>query len=205
MYLSVMTFQTLTESGGEEMFRAHEMAHQWWGIGVEPAGYRDRWMSEGFAEFSGLWYMQIILGDNDKFFKKLRDRRGNIRARRNDAGPIALGPRVAETGDPGDYSLVIYSKGAWVLQMLRNMMLNFRTMKEDAFISMMQDFYQEDRGRRASTQDFQRVVEKYTGISSAWFLEECGSGSAIPTYILSWHIEREARGQYILLIPVRHD
>lgn len=205
MYLSVMTFQTVNESGGEEMFRAHEMAHQWWGIGVEPAGYRDRWMSEGFAEFSGLWYMQIVLKDNDKFFKKLRDRRVKIRARRNDAGPIALGPRVAETGDPGDYSLVIYSKGAWVLQMLRNMMLNFRTMREDAFIAMMQDFYQEYRGRRASTQDFQRVVERYTGISMDWFFDEWVNGTAIPTYILSWHSEPEADGKHLLRIRVRQE
>jgi len=162
-------------------------------------------MSEGFAEFSGLWYMQIVLKDNDKFFKKLRDRRVKIRARRNDAGPIALGPRVAETGDPGDYSLVIYSKGAWVLQMLRNMMLNFRTMREDAFIAMMQDFYQEYRGRRASTQDFQRVVERYTGISMDWFFNEWVNGTAIPTYILSWHSEPEADGKYLLRIRVRQE
>src|SRR5207302_6924890 len=85
MYFSVATFQSVDESGGQEMFRAHEMAHQWWGIGVEPAGYRDAWLSEGFAEFSGLWYMQVRLRDNDKFFKKLRTARHDIHDRRRDA------------------------------------------------------------------------------------------------------------------------
>src|SRR5437879_2894174 len=116
--------------------------------------------------------MQIVLRDNNKFFKKLRERRGQIRARRHDAPPIALGTRVGETAVPEDYPLIIYSKGAWVLQMLRNMMLNFRSMREDAFTAMMQDFYQQYRGRRASTRDFQRVVEKYTGISMDWFFDE---------------------------------
>src|SRR5207249_1438724 len=126
MYLSMMTFQSISESGAEETFRAHEMAHQWWGIGVEPEGYRDVWLSEGFTEFSGLWYMQTILKDNDKFFKQLRYRRRDILARRNTAPPTGLGWRVAQTGDPSDYSLVIYQKGACVLHMLRNLRLDLR-------------------------------------------------------------------------------
>ncbi len=54
MYLPVWTFQAMTDSGYDEILRSHEVAHQWWGIGVEPASYRDVWLSEGFAEFSGL-------------------------------------------------------------------------------------------------------------------------------------------------------
>ncbi|HEX7917967.1 MAG TPA: hypothetical protein VF454_01115, partial [Gemmatimonadales bacterium] len=42
--------------GANQIFRSHEVAHQWWGISVEMASVRDRWLSEGLAEFSGLWY-----------------------------------------------------------------------------------------------------------------------------------------------------
>jgi len=205
MYLSMMTFQSVNESGAEETFRAHEMAHQWWGIGVEPEGYRDVWLSEGFAEFSGLWYMQTILKDNDKFFKQLRDRRHDILARRNTAPPIGLGWRVAQTDDPSDYSLVIYQKGAWVLHMLRNLMLDLRTMREDAFTATMQDFYQQYRGRRASTQDFQRVVERHTGLPMSWFFDQWVDGTAIPTYILSWHADPPQDGHYLLRVRVRQE
>ena len=205
MYLSLATFSTVNESGREEAFRAHEMAHQWWGIGVEPASYRDVWLSEGFAEFSGLWYTQFILGDNEKFFKQLRDRRDAIRSRRNDAPPIALGSRVLETDVPDDYSLVIYQKGAWVLQMLRNLMIDFRTMKEDAFTAMMQDFYRQYRGRRASTADFQKVVERHIGIPMGWFFREWVEGTAIPTYILSWRAEPAQDGHYRVQLRVRQE
>lgn len=205
MYLSVWTFQTLDESGGEETFRAHEMAHQWWGIGVTPAGDRDVWLSEGFADFSGLWYMQTSLHDNDRFFKELTARRRRIRARGTDAPPIGLGWRVAQTDDPRDYSVVIYEKGAWVLQMLRNMMLNLRTMNEDAFTAMMQDFYTQYRGGHASTLDFERVVERHTGISMAWFFDEWVDGTAVPTYTLSWNAEPQPDGHALLHLRVRQE
>lgn len=205
MYLSVWTFQTLDESGGEETFRSHEMAHQWWGIGVAPAGDRDAWLAEGFADFSGLWYTQLILHDNTKFFRELDARRRRIRARGTNAPPIGLGWRVAQTDDPRDYSIVIYEKGAWVLQMLRNLMLDFRTMNEDAFTATMQDFYTQYRGRSASTADFQRVVERHAGIPMGWFFDEWVNGTAIPTYTLSWTADSQPGGAALLRLRVRQD
>jgi hypothetical protein len=202
IYLSVWTFQTASDSGYDEIFRAHEMAHQWWGIGVEPAGYRDWWLSEGFAEFSGLWYMQLILKDNEKFFRHLRHWRREIRGRRDDAAPIGIGWRAAQLNFR-DYTLTTYHKGAWVLQMLRNLMLDFRTMKEDAFAAMMQDFYQEYKGRRASTEDFQKVVERHVGMNMNWFFDQWVRGTAIPKYVFAWHAEPAQNGHYTLQLRVR--
>ena len=38
------------------VFVAHETAHQWWGNIVAWRSYRDQWLSEGFAEYSGILY-----------------------------------------------------------------------------------------------------------------------------------------------------
>ena len=205
IYLSLETFQTIDESGHEETFRSHEMAHQWWGIGVDVATYRDAWLSEGFADFSGLWYTQVVLKDNEKFFKLLEDRKREIRARRGDVSPTGLGTRLGGMDHPQDYSLMIYAKGAWVLQMLRNMLLDFRTMKEDAFTAMMQDFYLQYRGRRASTHDFQRVVEQHVDLPMDWFFNEWVNGTAIPTYTLSWHADTTLDHHYLLHVRVRQE
>ncbi len=207
IYLPVWTFQAMSDSGYDEILRAHEMAHQWWGIGVEPAGYRDWWLAEGFAEFSGLWYMQLVLGDNPKFFRHLKHWRKEIRARRNDAPPIAIGTRSAQL-NARDATLTTYHKGSWVLHMLRNLMLNLRTMQEDAFIATMRDFYGQYRGRRASTRDFQRVVERHVKTDMTWFFDEWVDGTAIPTYVLSWHAEPTQGGQaghYTLHVRVRQE
>jgi aminopeptidase N len=98
-----------------------------------------------------------------------------------------------------------YHKGAWVLQMLRNLMLDLRTMKEDEFIAMMQDFYMEYRGRRAATRDFQKVVERHVGLNMSWFFNEWVDGTAIPRYVLSWRAEPTQGGHYKLQLRVRQE
>ena len=193
IHLSWTTFLGISTDGEDEIFRAHEMAHQWWGIGVEPAGYRDRWLSEGFSEFSGMWYMQMILKDNDKYLKTLRDSRQVIRRERAKAAPLGIGTRAADSWR-GDYQLITYEKGAWVLQMLRNMLLDTRTMSEDRFIATMQDFYTTYRGKRATTNDFQKVVERHVGQPMDWFFNEWVYGTAVPTYTFSWTTEPDSSG-----------
>ena len=204
IYLPVWTFQAVGDSGYDEILRAHEVAHQWWGIGVEPAGYRDVWLGEGFAEFSGLWYMQVVLQDNKKFFKHLEHWRREIRARRNDAPPIGIGDRAAQLNER-DYTLMTYHKGAWVLQMLRNLMLDFRTMEEGAFAALMQDFYDQYHGKRATTRDFQHVVERHLGMPMNWFFDQWVNGTAVPTYILSWHADSVAPSGYVLHLRIRQE
>ena len=201
IHLSWWTFIGWSTDGEDESFRAHEMAHQWWGIGVEPANYRDAWLSEGFAEFAGLWYMQLILRDNVKYFKKLREARVEIRRQRDKAVPLGLGYRAVESWR-GNYSLITYQKGAWVLHMLRNMMLDNRTMSEDRFTAMMRDFYTTYRGKRASTLDFQRVVERHFGQPMDWFFQQWVYGTDVPTYTFSWAAQPDSGG-YTVRLRVR--
>jgi len=200
--LSWYTFLGLSTEGQDEIFRAHEMAHQWWGIGVEPAGYRDAWLSEGFSEFAGMWYMQMVLNDNDKYLKTLSNSRDDIRRERNKAAPIGLGYRAGESSR-GDYQLMTYEKGAWILHMLRNMMLNTRNMDESRFKAMMRDFYETYRGKRASTNDFEAVVEKHFGQPMDWFFNEWVYGTAIPTYTFSWNAETDSTGKPAVRLRVR--
>ncbi len=188
-----MTFLGIRTDGSDEIFRAHEMAHQWWGIGVEPATYRDAWLSEGFSDFAGMWYMQMVLRDNEKYLKALKDARQEIRRERGTAAPIGLGRRAGESWR-GNYELSTYKKGAWVVHMLRNLMLDTRNMSEDRFTAMMRDFYQTYRGKRASTEDFQHVVEHHTGIPMDWFFNEWVYGTAVPTYTFSWNAEPDSSG-----------
>jgi hypothetical protein len=193
IHLSWYTFLGMSEKGGDESFRAHEMAHQWFGIGVEPAGDRDAWLSEGFSEFAGMWYMQLILRDNDKYLKMLRESREEIRRQRGKSMPLGLGYRALENWK-GAYSLTTYQKGAWVLHMLRNMMLDSRDLSETRFQKMMRDYYETYRGKRAATIDFQRVVEKHVGQPMEWFFEQWVNGTDVPTYTFAWKLEQDTAG-----------
>jgi hypothetical protein len=204
IYLSNYTYIGSQDiNGSEEIFRSHEMAHQWWGIGIMPAGTRDAWLQEGFADFSGLWYMQMILRDTTKFFGQLDRWRDALVSRGPDVAPLGLGFRVSNQDHPGDYDLIVYKKGAWVLQMLRNFMLNFHTFSEDAFSGTMRDFYARFRGRKASIRDFQRVVEDHAGQPMNWFFDEWVNASAIPAYTFSWHADSAVNGEVALHFRVR--
>lgn len=204
LHLSWITFQQTDEQGADEVFRAHEVAHQWWGIGVDYQTYHDRWLSEGFAEFSGLWYMQTARQSKDKYFAKLRQYRSSIFLRKEVPGPISLGHRVQSSRDHDvdDYGTVVYKKGAWVLHMLRILMLDMKTMEESRFSDTMRDFYASYEGKRASTADFRRIVERHAGIDMGWFFDQWVYGTSLPTYRVAYRTEPMDGGQFRVRLQV---
>jgi predicted metalloprotease with PDZ domain len=207
VHLSWATFQNTSDQGDDEVFRAHEVAHQWWGIGVDFASYHDQWLSEGFSDFSGLWYLQTVSKDNDKYFDMLRRWRSSILLREGEPGPISLGHRVfaSKDDDLDDYQTVVYKKGAWVVHMLRILMLDLKTMNEDRFKGMMKDFYTRYEGRRASTEDFQRVVERHVGTEMDWFFDQWVHSTAIPTYRVAHKSEPAENGQFRVRLRLRQE
>jgi hypothetical protein len=203
--LSWLTFQQTTQAGEDQVFRAHEVAHQWWGVGVDFASYHDQWLSEGFADFSGLWFLQTSSKEKDKYFGILHNWRANILLHRNEPSPIWLGYRAASSKDETGYNVLIYQKGAWVLHMLRVLMLDLPTANEDRFTQMMAEFYRTYRGQHASTADFQRVVEQYAGISMDWFFNEWVYGTGIPSYRVAYRTEPAEGGKYRVRLRVTQD
>jgi peptidase M1-like protein len=191
-------------AGAEDaVFRAHELAHQWWGVDVDFATYRDQWLSEGFAQYSALWYMQAGRKDNRSYFAVLDQWQDEIlaqgRQRPSGAaplGPIWLGGRAATVEAPNDYQLAVYKKGAWVLHMLRNMLLDIKTMDDERFANLMRDFYARYAGKSASTEDFRRVAQRYAGEDLGWFFDQWVYRSEIPTYRFASRTERTPEGKY---------
>jgi hypothetical protein len=203
--LSFATFGPTQPDGSDEIFRAHEVAHQWFGIGVDYATYHDRWISEGFSEFAGLWFLQTRRGNNQHYFDKLERYRANIMLRRKDALPIWLGHRVATARTADDYSAIVYEKGAWVLHMLRMLTLDLQTMKEDRFTTIMREFYQSYAGGRASTEDFRTTVERHVGTDMRWFFDQWVYRFSIPTYRVAWQSAAQPDGQHRVRIRVRQE
>ena len=194
------TFSGPNAAAEDQAFRSHEVAHQWWGHGVDYRTYHDHWLSEGFADFSALWYLQAGLKDNKDYFAVLDGWRNEIMADRRSrpeggrpAGPIWLGYRNAS---PADHALVVYKKGAWVLHMLRSMLLDLDTMDEGRFRALMRDFYQTYAGSTASTEDFLRVAEKHAGQDLGWFFDEWVYGSYLPAYRFAYRTRRTPEGTY---------
>ena len=191
----------------------HEVAHQWWGHSVTWASYHDQWLSEGFAEFSaGLFMQQAMPGkwehDYLDFWDRLKRRileKNNFGVAPNDAGPIWLGQRLDSPRSVGAYFDVTYSKGAYVLNMLRSMMYDDDAPsvdKDKVFIATMHDFVDSHRTSPASTESFMAVVNKHIPprldlLKSGrldWFFQEWVYGTDVPRYESHYDITPAAGG-----------
>ncbi len=189
--------------------RAHEVAHMWWGHSVGWASYHDQWISEAFAEYSALLYAPFVLKKDEDFFKTLRDWKERINGARKyslgsgaQLGSIWLGYRTSTSQTRGDYSLSTYRKGAWVLHMLRMMMLDLTTRNEDAFKAMMREFYVGNIGKDPTTGDFIRITTKYFGFDMTPFFDQWVYGTEIPTLRCSHTVTPSPDGKYALKITV---
>ena len=101
--------------------------------------------------------------------------------------PSGSGPRTNSSRTQGDYDLVVYRKGAWVLHMLRNYLLRDDDPGGDA-ISRACCATSTGRfaGQPAFTEDFRAAVERATGEDMGWFFAQWVYGTDVPTYRFRW-------------------
>ena len=188
----------------------HEFAHQWWGHLVSAATYRDEWLEEGFSEFSAALAVQHTQGW-DGYHDFWRNARKFILAKsagtiaNNKAGPISQGWRLGTAQSPGARSAMIYSKGGYILHMLRTLMWDPQSQTPDAnFIAMMKDFTTTYGGKPATTADFQKIVERHMvpALKATpdgkmdWFFDQWVHGTDVPRYVSGLKIEKAGGDQY---------
>lgn len=209
LHLGLQTWMTGDRWGNEKLFRAHETAHQWWGVALGYETYHDQWLSEAFAEYSALLYIEETMG-RERYDELLREYRDEILSVRNygfgikgaEAGPIILGSRTAGTKTEGDYELIVYKKGAWVLHMLRELLDRQEVSAGQPgtrFRAMMADFFTTYAGGEAATADFQSVVEKHSGEDMDWFFRQWVYGTEIPGIDARWRKDQDSAGWYLYL------
>jgi aminopeptidase N len=167
------------------------------------ASYHDTWLNEGFATYSEGLHLQVTegVGSFKRYMKTLYEQvlsdvgGGNSLS---DLGPIWLGERLSSLDIPrGKY--LIYVKGAYVLHMLRMMMMDFNSKSDERFITMMKDYVQTYTGKVVTTDDFKNLVEKHMGEDMDWFFDQWVYGTEIPIYRFNYDVE-EDDGHYLLTI-----
>lgn len=191
----------------------HEMSHQWWGHQVGWSTYHDQWLSEGFAEFSAMLVLQLTgnpkAANNlwEKKRKSIIEKPTGATITSDSAGPITQGVRLSTWRNGSAYSSIVYNKGAYVLHMLQMAMADqTKPNRDEAFIAMMKDFATTYAGKNASTDDFQRVVEKYVPQQMKltkdgkldYFFHQWVWGTAVPKYVSNLDVKDIGGGKYQL-------
>lgn len=193
-----------------DFFRAHESSHQWWGQRVGWKSYHDQWLSEGFADFSGILYVQYRENMKEAL-NQWRQEKEKIRKKdtlghsRESLGPIWMGQRIRSSiTDGGAYQDLIYSKGGYVLHMLRMQLWDGRSADPDhVFKETMQDYCKTFDNKAASTEDFKAIVEKHmNGSMDAdgnhkmdWFFNQYVYGTGEAQYTFRYSIDYPAEGR----------
>ena len=193
----------------------HEVAHQWFGHSVGWASYHDQWLSEGFAEFAAALFLQQAVGpkwqkDYVEFWERQRTRildKNSFGVSPNDAGPLWLGLRLISPRSGQAYQGVTYSKGAYVLSMLRSLMrAEYGTAgdPDQALIDMMHEFMERHRDIPASTESFKAVAEKHMTKKMDlqqngrldWFFREWVWGTQVPRYNFKYDVQPAEGGKF---------
>ncbi len=191
----------LTVAGQEhytELVPYHEVAHQWWGNVVGWSSYRDQWIDEAIAN-----YLAVLFADTKKnpdhtlrvwlarYRQRLAQKPPGAVEAPGDVGALTLGTRLNSSKSPAAYDAIIYSKGSWIIHMLREMLRQPGARNPDArFTALLQTLATKYAYRALSTDDLQHEVEAVMtpamdlegGRSMEWFFEQWVRGTGIPHY-----------------------
>jgi hypothetical protein len=209
-----------TDSADRETYRflAHETAHQWWGDDVLWRSYRDQWLSEGFAEYSGMLYTgtrdktssekSLIEHARQSLLNPPMTATGPGKGRLVDVGPLVMGHRLENMETGGAYTALIYNKGALVLRMLHFLFTDPQTGDGEPFFEMMGDFVRKHANGTASTDDFFAVANAHVPQTSLaqrygykdlnWFYRQWVLENYLPSYHLSYVLEDQPDGGVLL-------
>jgi aminopeptidase N len=180
--------EDLVNGKGDERTRnivIHEIAHQWFGNAVTESTWDDAWLSEGFATFFTLLFIENEYSEAE--YKK-----GIIKAKKSvfdmtvkmpDFSIIA--PRTAEkeavtTG-------LTYQKGAWVLHMLRD------KMGEQNFQKGIQSYYKKFYNANVTSNDFMVEMEKASGLDLKIFFKQWLYQPVNPKIDATWSYDAKSK------------
>jgi len=168
---------------GEGVVR-HETAHQWFGDAVTERDWPDVWLSEGFAT-----YFDGVIGaalDGDTVLVN------SMRANAESYFKSDVTDRpIVDSGYAADPIKLLnansYPKGAWVLHMLRG------TIGDSAFFRGLRTYYRTYRDSTATSEHFQRVIEKEARANLGWFFHQWLYQPGYPQLDVTWQYDAGAR------------
>lgn len=157
---------------------AHETAHQWFGNSASEKNWHHVWLSEGFAT-----YMTMIYVENQKGRDEIKADLEKARARVVDFNNKSPKSSVIDTTIV-ELTKVLnansYQKGAWFLHMLR------QKVGDEIFQTSVREYYATYRESNALTDDFRVIVEKNSDMELASFFTTWLYRPDLPKLEWSW-------------------
>jgi aminopeptidase N len=93
----------------------------------------------------------------------------------------------------------VYTKGGYVLHMLRMLLRDFVRSDDSRFIRMMHEYVDTWRGKNASTADFQAIVDKHFGRDMGWFFKQYVYGTEVPDIQIRYSVAGAGPDQALMI------
>jgi aminopeptidase N len=181
----------------------HEIAHQWFGNAITETTWDDAWLSEGFATFFTLLFIENEYGKEEytKGIIKARKSVYEMSVKMPDFSIVS--ERTAEKEDVT--SGITYQKGAWVIHMLRNL------MGDANFKKGIQNYYAKYFNANTTTSEFRAEMEKVSGKDLKLFFKQWLYQPMNPTINANWKydantkkltVQLEQAQKYLYNVPV---
>lgn len=163
----------------------HEIAHQWFGDAVTERDWNDVWLSEGFATYFTLLFIEHAYG-RDEFVRGLRDSRNTVIAfDAKNPNYRVIHENLADMAQVT--SAMTYQKGSWTLHMLRQL------VGDDHFWTGIRDYYARYQNANASTDDFRRAMERASGLELQAFFDQWLTRGGVPRVEGTWRWDASAK------------
>jgi len=174
---------SVTGNRKSEALLVHEIAHQWFGNSATEKTFAHLWLSEGFATYMTILYMENKYGKDTALYMLKEDRQQVIRFARNSRQPVV--------DDTTDYMALLnpnsYQKGSWVLHMLRH------EIGDSLFWKSIRAYYAAYGGKTADSDDFRKTVETVSGKNLESFFRQWLYYNGIPKLDIKWTYDEEKK------------
>ena len=165
----------------EDDLISHELGHQWFGDLVTCKDWGDIWLNEGFATFMESVWTEAHYGKDLADIERWDGARQWFQQANLYSKPIVR----HDFEDSSEFDGNAYTKGGWVLYMLR------RELGEDAFYKALKHYLEVNRGKNVVTADLAKAVEESSHANVDQFFSQWLYGAGAPKFDLSYSYDNE--------------
>ncbi len=186
LFISDRRFAEPHEVTAERLQR--EAAYQWWGLTVGLDSFDDAWLSQGLAEYSGYALRESTLtgAKLDALRKEMLEKALTF----EQTASLVRAPASLDDQSIA-YQYIMYAKGAMVFKLLRD------TLGSMQFEEILRTYIAENRGKRASIDDFEKLCTRISGQNMRYFFARWVEGTGVPEFQADYLIIRTRGGKFI--------
>ena len=133
---------------------AHEIAHQWFGNSVTENSWNHVWLSEGFATYFAVLYLEAVHGSSRRKQEMTKDKKEIFEYYLKNPSPII---DLSIKNPEKVLNINTYQKAGWMLHMLRHQ------LGDKLFWEGIRDYYTKYQNKNVMSSDFQKTMEQVSG------------------------------------------